>query len=96
MSLSKLYADMKSKCESYAEDSHDTLTAIISDEIDNQSNNLNHDIFHEVLQENEDFKDKLSKADLDTIVAGYGEYDDLNDMIEHLFKEPVQSTYMMY
>ena len=96
MSLSKLYADMKSKCESYAEDSHDTLTAIIHDEIDNQGNNLNHDIFHEVVQENEDFKDKLSKADLDTIVAGYGEYDDVDDMIEHLFKEPVQSTYMMY
>ena len=96
MSLSKLYADMKSKCESYAEDSHDTLTALISDEIDNQSNNLCHDIFHEVLQENEDFKDKFSKVDLNTIIAGNGEYDDLHDMIEHLFKDPVRSTYMMY
>ena len=96
MSLSKLYDDMKSKCESYAEDSHDTLTAIISDEIDNQCNNLNHDIFHEVVQEIEHFKDKLSKFDLNTIIAGNGEYDDLDDMIEHLFKDPVRSTYMMY
>ena len=96
MSLSKLYADMKSKCESYAEDSHDTLTAIIHDEIDNQGNNLSHDIFHEVVQENEDFKDKLSKVDLNTIIAGNGEYDALHDMIEHLFKDPVRSTYMMY
>lgn len=89
-SLNNVYKSVKEQINHSIEEESDHLNSIIYDIIQDRKSELEDSIINNI---KENSVMEYSYKDLNIIIKGHSEYEDLNDMIEAIFCDNLKSTY---
>jgi len=94
MSLKNLYSKLNTFIESETENEMDELRNLFYDIIQERKNEINDKIWNNVIDSNENSCiSNLSHYDLNIIIKGIGEYENLDDMVQGIFADPCNSEF---
>ena len=94
ISLKNLYSRIKTFIEAETENEMDDLRNTFYDIIQERKNEIEDKIWNNIIDNNENSCiSNMNVSDLNIIIKGLGEYENLNDMIQGIFADPCNSEF---
>ena len=88
--LRQIYESIKDQISNAIEDEVDNINAVIYDIIQDRKNHLEGEILDDI-EENSIMS--FNRKDVNVIIKGHSEYEDINDMIEAIFCSNLKHTF---
>ena len=88
--LKEIYTSVKDQIKDAIEDEVENISAVIYDIIQDRKNHLEGEILDDI-EENSVMA--FSRKDVNVIIKGHSEYEDINDMIEAIFCSNLKHTF---
>ncbi len=94
MSLKQLYLKIKTFIEVETENEMDDLRNTFYDIIQERKNEIEDKVFNNIIDPNDNpCISNLTSNDINVIIKGHSEYENLNDMIQGIFADPCNSEF---
>ena len=94
MSLKQLYLKIKTFIEVETENEMDDLRNMFYDIIQERKNEIEDKVFNNIIDPNDNpCISNLTSNDINVIIKGHSEYENLNDMIQGIFADPCNSEF---
>ena len=94
ISLKQLYSKIKTFIEAETENEMDDLRNMFYDIIQERTNEIEDKIFNSIIDVDKNSSIfNLTTNDLNIIIKGHGEYENLNDMLQGIFADPCNSEF---
>ena len=88
--LKEIYTSVKDQIKDAIDEEIDNISAVIYDIIQDRKNHLEGEILDDI-EENSVMA--FSRKDVNVIIKGHSEYEDINDMIEAIFCSNLKHTF---
>ncbi len=94
MSLKQLYLKIKAFIEVETENEMDDLRNMFYDIIQERKNEIEDKVFNNIIDPNDNpCISNLTTNDINVIIKGHSEYENLDDMIQGIFADPCNSEF---
>ena len=94
MSLKQLYLKIKTFIEVETENEMDDLRNTFYDIIQERKNEIEDKVFNNIIDPNDNpCISNLTSNDINVIIKGHSEYENLDDMIQGIFADPCNSEF---
>ena len=94
MSLKQLYLKIKTFIEVETENEMDDLRNIFYDIIQERKNEIEDKVFNNIIDPNDNpCISNLTSNDINVIIKGHSEYENLDDMVQGIFADPCNSEF---
>ncbi len=94
MSLKQLYLKIKTFIEVETENEMDDLRNMFYDIIQERKNEIEDKVFNNIIDSNDNpCISNLTTNDINVIIKGHSEYENLNDMVQGIFADPCNSEF---
>tara|TARA_B100000287_G_C20635992_1_gene781686 strand:- start:854 stop:1159 length:306 start_codon:yes stop_codon:yes gene_type:complete len=94
MSLKQLYLKIKTFIEVETENEMDDLRNMFYDIIQERKNEIEDKVFNNIIDPNDNpCISNLTSNDINVIIKGHSEYENLDDMIQGIFADPCNSEF---
>tara|TARA_B100000131_G_scaffold70279_1_gene66552 strand:- start:265 stop:570 length:306 start_codon:yes stop_codon:yes gene_type:complete len=94
MSLKQLYLKIKTFIEVETENEMDDLRNMFYDIIQERKNEIEDKVFNNIIDPNDNpCISNLTTNDINVIIKGHSEYENLNDMVQGIFADPCNSEF---
>ena len=94
MSLKQLYLKIKAFIEVETENEMDDLRNMFYDIIQERKNEIEDKVFNNIIDPNDNpCISNLTTNDINVIIKGHSEYENLNDMVQGIFADPCNSEF---
>ena len=94
MSLKQLYLKIKAFIEVETENEMDDLRNMFYDIIQERKNEIEDKVFNNIIDPNDNpCISNLTSNDINVIIKGHSEYENLNDMVQGIFADPCNSEF---
>ena len=94
MSLKQLYLKIKTFIEVETENEMDDLRNMFYDIIQERKNEIEDKVFNNIIDPNDNpCISNLTSNDINVIIKGHSEYENLNDMVQGIFADPCNSEF---
>jgi len=94
MSLKQLYLKIKTFIEVETENEMDDLRNMFYDIIQERKNEIEDKVFNNIIDPNDNpCISNLTTNDINVIIKGHSEYENLDDMIQGIFADPCNSEF---
>ena len=94
MSLKQLYLKIKAFIEVETENEMDDLRNMFYDIIQERKNEIEDKVFNNIIDPNDNpCISNLTTNDINVIIKGHSEYENLDDMVQGIFADPCNSEF---
>ncbi len=94
MSLKQLYLKIKTFIEVETENEMDDLRNMFYDIIQERKNEIEDKVFNNIIDPNDNpCISNLTTNDINVIIKGHSEYENLDDMVQGIFADPCNSEF---
>lgn len=94
MSLKQLYLKIKTFIEVETENEMDDLRNMFYDIIQERKNEIEDKVFNNIIDSNDNpCISNLTTNDINVIIKGHSEYENLDDMVQGIFADPCNSEF---
>ena len=94
MSLKQLYLKIKTFIEVETENEMDDLRNMFYDIIQERKNEIEDKVFNNIIDPNDNpCISNLTSNDINVIIKGHSEYENLDDMVQGIFADPCNSEF---
>ena len=95
MSLKQLYLKIKTFIEVETENEMDDLRNTFYDIIQERKNEIEDKVFNNIIDPNDNpCISNLTSNDINVIIKGHSEYENLDDMVQGIFADPCNSEFV--